>query len=98
MPLVELDEGRVVPAGTADPSRSPSSRAPSPVVAAVTDRVDAATLVWILGRAGLASRLTWVEVARGFPGGVAAFAPSGPDSGSPRLVGGTGDRASSFGA
>lgn len=44
-----------------------------PVVAAVTDRVDAATLVWILGQAGLASRLTWAEIARGFPGGVAAF-------------------------
>jgi len=44
-----------------------------PVVAAVTDRIDAATLVWILGQAGLASRLTWAEIARGFPGGVAAF-------------------------
>lgn len=44
-----------------------------PVVAAVTDRIDAATLVWILGQAGLASRMSWAEIAQGYPGGVAAF-------------------------
>ncbi len=43
------------------------------VVVAVTARVDAATLVWILAQAGKGARMSWTDIAQGYPGGVATF-------------------------
>ncbi len=65
--------GNVSPSAPREPDLVALDPDGQPVVAAVTDRIDAATLVWILGQAGLASRMSWSEIAQGYPGGVAAF-------------------------